>query len=215
WDKRIENLDKEVSHIFVTWLKDGTLEQIINHEVLGNKADKLFVDSEIERLDQKDENLTMQLAQTIPLNNVSQYGFNSDSIIQAISEAENGSVIGFPFGEYIIDKEVTLNKEINLIGFNATLKFEGEGKLIINNNNVNISGFVFDGQNNDLSCLLRINKDLNNITINYNVFKNVSSVTHNTSYFIEVHCVNISNLSIRGNVFKDITNLSTVVGVGD
>ena len=44
WDERIENLDDEVSHIFVTWLNDGTLEQIINHDVLGNKADKSYVD---------------------------------------------------------------------------------------------------------------------------------------------------------------------------
>src|SRR5699024_5962328 len=53
WDERIENLDDEVSHIFVTWLNDGTLEHIINHDVLGNKADKTYVDSEIERLDLK------------------------------------------------------------------------------------------------------------------------------------------------------------------
>src|SRR5699024_55216 len=64
WDERIENLDKEVSHIFVTWLEDGTLEQIINHEVLGNKADKTFVDSEIERLEQKDEDIIKHLAET-------------------------------------------------------------------------------------------------------------------------------------------------------
>lgn len=44
WDERIENLDEEVSHIFVTWLNDGTLEQIINHDVLGNKADQSELD---------------------------------------------------------------------------------------------------------------------------------------------------------------------------
>ena len=57
WDTRIENLDDEVSHIFVTWLNDGTLEQIINHDVLGNKADITYVDSEIETVN-------TQLAQT-------------------------------------------------------------------------------------------------------------------------------------------------------
>ena len=64
WDERIENLDDEVSHIFVTWLEDGTLEQIINHDVLGNKADKTFVDSEIERLEQKDEDIIIHLDET-------------------------------------------------------------------------------------------------------------------------------------------------------
>src|SRR5699024_4053204 len=55
WDERIENLDDEVSHIFITWLEDGTLEKIINNDVLGNKADKTFVDSEIERLELKNK----------------------------------------------------------------------------------------------------------------------------------------------------------------
>ena len=68
WDERIENLDDEVSHIFVTWLNDGTLEQIINHDILGNKADKTFVDSEIQRLNQKDEHLTTQMVQSIQQN---------------------------------------------------------------------------------------------------------------------------------------------------
>ena len=64
WDQRIDEMPDEMRSLFVTWLNDGTLEQIINHDVLGNKADKLFVDSEIERLDQKDEDLTTQLAHT-------------------------------------------------------------------------------------------------------------------------------------------------------
>ena len=49
WDERIENLDDEVSNIFVTWLNDGTLEKIINHDVLGNKADKDYVDNLLEQ----------------------------------------------------------------------------------------------------------------------------------------------------------------------
>src|SRR5699024_3146954 len=50
WDERIENLDDEVSHIFVEWLEDGTLEEIINHDVLGNKADQSELDKTNEKL---------------------------------------------------------------------------------------------------------------------------------------------------------------------
>src|SRR5699024_7835193 len=49
WDKRINEMPEEMRTLFVEWLNDGTLEQIINHDVLGNKADKKFVDSEIEQ----------------------------------------------------------------------------------------------------------------------------------------------------------------------
>src|SRR5699024_2176253 len=52
WDERIENLDDEVSHIFITWLEDGTLEQIINHDILGNKANQADLDRTNERLAQ-------------------------------------------------------------------------------------------------------------------------------------------------------------------
>src|SRR5699024_9223764 len=45
WDKRIDGLDEEMALIFVEWLNDGTLEEIINHKVLGNKADKSYVDN--------------------------------------------------------------------------------------------------------------------------------------------------------------------------
>ena len=57
WDERIENLDDEVSHIFVTWLEDGTLEKIINHDVLGNKADKTDLDKTNRELSKTNEDL--------------------------------------------------------------------------------------------------------------------------------------------------------------
>lgn len=44
WDKRIDEMPEEMRSLFVTWLNDGTLEQIINHDVLGNKADQSELD---------------------------------------------------------------------------------------------------------------------------------------------------------------------------
>lgn len=46
WDKRIDEMPEEMRSLFVAWLNDGTLEQIINHDVLGNKADKEYVSQE-------------------------------------------------------------------------------------------------------------------------------------------------------------------------
>ena len=57
WDQRIAEMPEEMRSLFVTWLNDGTLEQIINHDVLGNKADKTYVDSEIENLTTKLEEI--------------------------------------------------------------------------------------------------------------------------------------------------------------
>src|SRR5699024_10961751 len=66
WDERIENLDNEVSDIFVTWLEDGTLEKIINHDVLGNKADKSYVDDELEKVNtQLNEKATATITEKI------------------------------------------------------------------------------------------------------------------------------------------------------
>src|SRR5690606_37994163 len=37
WDQRMENIHDEVKYIFMDWLEDGTLEKIINDDVLRNK----------------------------------------------------------------------------------------------------------------------------------------------------------------------------------
>ena len=95
WDTRIENLDDEVSHIFVTWLNDGTLEQIINNDVLGNKADKSYVDD-------LNENVTSQLAHTeqylsergINVSEFGELGVGDDRPIiqEAIDYAEENNI---------------------------------------------------------------------------------------------------------------------------
>src|SRR5699024_2803466 len=36
WDQRIEEMPEEMRSLFVTWLNDGTLEKIINHDIFGN-----------------------------------------------------------------------------------------------------------------------------------------------------------------------------------
>ena len=50
WDKNLEELPDDVKNLLVEWLNNGTLEQIINDEVLGYKADKTYVDTLISGL---------------------------------------------------------------------------------------------------------------------------------------------------------------------
>ena len=44
WDGRIESFPDDVKNLLIEWLNNGTLEQIINNDVLGNKADKSDLD---------------------------------------------------------------------------------------------------------------------------------------------------------------------------
>ena len=44
WDGQIESLPDNVKNLLIYWLNNGVLEQIINDDVLGNKADKSELD---------------------------------------------------------------------------------------------------------------------------------------------------------------------------
>src|SRR5699024_4427287 len=63
WDLNLEKFPENVELLLQEWLSDGTLDHIINETIFNWKADKTYVDSEIERLDEKDENLITQLEQ--------------------------------------------------------------------------------------------------------------------------------------------------------
>lgn len=58
WDKRIDEMPEEMKSLFITWLNDGTLEQIINHDVLGNKADQSELDKTNQQLAENTNNYT-------------------------------------------------------------------------------------------------------------------------------------------------------------
>src|SRR5699024_1971953 len=57
WDQRIEEMPEEMRSLFVKWLNDGTLEEIINHDVLGNKADQSELDKTNEKLKDIDKHV--------------------------------------------------------------------------------------------------------------------------------------------------------------
>ena len=114
WDDRIANLDKEVSHIFVEWLEDGTLEQIINHDVLGNKADKEYVDVLNDNVHSHINSHFINVKYP-PFNLKSAKGDKEtddydalQEIINYVSTLNNGGVIYFPKGYYMISKELVV-----------------------------------------------------------------------------------------------------------
>ena len=176
WDERIENLDKEVSHIFVTWLEDGTLEQIINHDVLGNKADKDYVDD-------LNENIITQLTQSANGNkpdwsvweefekrefNVMWSGAVCDGITDVTQKLQSffdvippHSKVFFPSNcTFIIRKPIKLNKPVYISGNLGKIKIGDNSKIDnnireaihVNSSNVTIDKLKIDcnGLNNYL-----------------------------------------------------------------
>ena len=111
WDERIENLDDEVSHIFITWLEDGTLEKIINHDVLGNKADKVHLE---------------QLG-----TNVKTLGAVGDGIADDTMAIQNaldmGGEIIIPKGTYRITEGLKIRKDFTYVTGvgNPLIQFDG------------------------------------------------------------------------------------------
>src|SRR5699024_2509352 len=53
-----EGFNEEIYDLLILWVEDGTLHHIINETLMNKKADITYVDDEIERLDQKDEDIT-------------------------------------------------------------------------------------------------------------------------------------------------------------
>lgn len=151
WDERIENLDDEVSHIFVTWLEDGTLEQIINHDVLGNKADKSYVD---ELQDVTNYHLTSISTHISQFPRLEGETTDSPRIIRAIDHASSSGASNILFNDetYLISDVINMKNDISLTGVKGTVfKIDDDyngfySVLSIKNvKNVTIEGITFDG----------------------------------------------------------------------
>src|SRR5699024_4700021 len=67
WDLNLEKFPENVELLLQEWLADGTLDHIINETIFNWKADKTYVDSEIERLEQEDENIITQLGKIVTI----------------------------------------------------------------------------------------------------------------------------------------------------
>lgn len=58
WDENLEKFDESVLVLLQEWMDDGTFEHIINHDVLGNKADQVELDKTNAQLTQTGSYLT-------------------------------------------------------------------------------------------------------------------------------------------------------------
>ena len=167
WDERIENLDDEVSDIFVTWLEDGTLEKIINHDVLGNKADKSFVDDELEKVHThfgkiENELLTYGINVSNPPNDYTPVLGNGEDETEAIQQlADLGYPLIFPKTNqyYLISGTIDLKNSVYGLNFPEIrmtyetnidyTQFRGKYRIFrltnIVNSQTEITGLVLNG----------------------------------------------------------------------
>ena len=58
WDGKFESFDDDVKDLLGSWIQDGTMDHIINENLMSSKADKTYVDD-------LNENVTAQLAQKV------------------------------------------------------------------------------------------------------------------------------------------------------
>ena len=125
-----ERLQEEIVGRLNEWLADGTLAQIINNDVFDMKADKIFVDSEIGRLDQKDEDLTTHIDSEIGrLDQKDEYlTTHIDSEIGRLDQKDEDlttHIDSLEQNQNIIT-ENKRNKEKNIIHLKDFPKLEGE-----------------------------------------------------------------------------------------
>ena len=121
WDDRIENLDKEVEHIFIEWLEDGTLEQIINHEVLGNKLDKKDFEEAIQHVNDElgnklDRKYFEDAIQYVTYDMFFEEGLSDNEIIynaHKYANENNLPVINLS-GEYWLDEPINIPIKTNV-----------------------------------------------------------------------------------------------------
>lgn len=105
WDDRIDNLDKEVEHIFLTWLEDGTLEKIINHDVLGQKANQKDLDETNKQVAQMKGKVYNAESFGIIGDGVTDYTESINNALEYIGQ-QGGGILFFPDNNYYIKSNV-------------------------------------------------------------------------------------------------------------
>ena len=171
WIKN-EGLEKEVNELLSQWLEDGTLEKLINIDILNKKVDNDVFNNEIENIrtdiNEKAEELTTNLTEkteelTTNLNEktetiitkINNYfvlapkpsGNDDTTILQHL--IESGKTIVFPYGSIYKVNSLSINNvsKLKIIGNGAKFtKSNGEGAIIsLNNSNyITIEGLEFE-----------------------------------------------------------------------
>ena len=205
WDERIENLDDEVSHIFVTWLEDGTLEKIINHDVLGNKADKSFVDDELEKVHThfgkiENELLTYGINVSNPPNDYTPVLGNGEDETEAIQQlADLGYPLIFPKTNkyYLISETIDLKNSVYGLNFpEIRMSYE-----------TNIDYTQFRGQYRifRLSNIVNSKTEITGLILNGNFDSSLPTATGSgiTEHNHAISIAGCENITIHNNIIKN------------
>ena len=174
WDKKLEDFPEDVKKLLIKWLKDGTLEEIINKNIFGELNDKVDKNkNSINVLERKVDELYVS---------VTNYGAKGDGVTDdttAIQETINKhSGIWFPS-----DKTYKLS-QINIPG-NKHLKFGQNVKIISDHilNDATQGHIQIKGSPTGLSyCVIG---DINTFDYKINI-RNVPSNAFNTGDIIEL-----------------------------
>ena len=103
WDKLIENFPEDVKNLLIKWLQDGTLENIINHNIFNKLNDK------IDTINKKLNRLFINIDEF--------YGSDCSKIQQALtlSNVLGGGIVYVPSRVYKLDCELIIYKNTTLL----------------------------------------------------------------------------------------------------
>jgi hypothetical protein len=157
-----EDIEVHVAAILEEWYTNGKLATIINDEVLGNKADKDFVEQEFNRI------LDILNERGI---SVTDFGAKGDGVTDdtlaiqsAFDSLRDGEIVIFPAGTYVVRKNTALagypNNDqpclelrgktgVRVVGMNAKLKVEAHAQGILELQQCKktiVEGLTFEGR---------------------------------------------------------------------
>lgn len=192
WDERIENLDEEVSHIFVEWLNDGTLEQIINNDVLGNKADKVDLDIVTAQLEKNTHKIADNAISPDDFE-----GTDFEKVQSAIDYAiTNKTAIRFARIYDITGTTLLINKPsltdrwvLQFIGVGGGIRKEDSGYIFSTTNvglvgDVGTSSMIFEGVNGVGTKVWNANKIIR-VTSITDSYKNIDGVVEANETYVQ------------------------------
>lgn len=223
WDY-IDNLEENVKNILIQWLKDGTLEQIINDEIFGKLQDT-----------QKKQGLTLEYLINRYGVGIHKYakGEGSDeyeNIQQAFNE-HAGKLIIFPPG-YTFKTSQTINVPENttILGYKSTLEVTENTSALNLNSNVTVDGLEITGSGSEylnyqtgFNIKGTFDDYIENVTIKNCKIQNIGSdgIYANFAKNIYINNCHLYNLGYSGiigysvnDMHIDNTYIKKVVGNG-
>ena len=210
WDKRIENLPKELEELLIEWLKDGTLEDIINENIFNDLNDK--IDNKAYQ-----EGLYYSVKDYF---NVVADGITDDTENMQLA-IDSGLPLALPAGEILITEPLKIKPNTKITGL-------GIYKSIIKSNNditvidgsdydialtdIHLKDFGIIGENIAGSKGINLEYYTNNSNLeNIRVEKMDTGVRISKSWYAKINRLRIinnlsSNLEIYGSVNLEQVN---------